>query len=227
MPTDDAKTRLLQAAGPIFADKGFQAATVREICEVAGVNVASINYYFGDKERLYIETVKEARQIKAAQAPFPVWPADVAPEVKLRQFIQTLLTRVLSTDAAPWPTRLMMREILDPGSACKELAQEYFRPEFEMLLAILDEMLPPGTPDYRRHQFGFSVVGQCVFYRLAGGVVSALVDEAELSRHYDVEELARHITQLTLAALGRAAPLGRARSQAAGSREAVPQESDN
>jgi AcrR family transcriptional regulator len=226
MSTEDAKTRLLQAAGPIFAEKGFQAATVREICDRAGVNVASINYYFGDKERLYIETVKEARRIKADRTPFPVWPEDVAPETKLRQFIHTLLERMLSPDAAPWPTRLMMREILDPTSACRELAQEYFRPEFEMLLAILDEMLPPGTENHRRRQIGFSVVGQCALYRLAGGVVAALVEEEELARHYQTDELTDHITHLTLAALGRATALGAARPRAP-ARVAAQPESHN
>jgi AcrR family transcriptional regulator len=208
MSHDHARTRLLQAAGPIFAEKGFQNATVREICERAGVNVASINYYFGDKERLYIETVKEARRLKADPTPFPQWAQGVAPEIKLRQFVQTLLVRMLSANTAPWSTRLIMREILDPTSACKELAQEFFRPEFEMLLAILDEMLPADTPDYRRRQIGFSVIGQCVFYRLAGGVVAALVDEGELSQRYTAHDLANHITHLTLAALGRKPPLG-------------------
>jgi AcrR family transcriptional regulator len=223
MSSDDVKTRLLQAAGPVFADKGFQGATVREICDRAGVNIASINYYFGDKERLYIEAVKEARRIRAEHAAYPEWSADVEPETKLYQFVRTLLVRVLSVDAAPWPTRLMMREILDPTAACKELAQEFFRPEFEMLLGILDEMLPSGTPDLQRRQLGFSVVGQCVFYRLAGGVVAALVDEAELSEHYGAEKLARHITQGTLAALGRTAPLGAPRP----TREPMVRESEN
>ena len=62
MTTDDARTRMLNAAGPIFADKGFAAATVREICQQAEVNLAGVNYYFGDKERLYIETVKSAHR---------------------------------------------------------------------------------------------------------------------------------------------------------------------
>lgn len=227
MSIDDTKTRLLQAAGPIFADKGFQGATVREICERAGVNVASINYYFGDKERLYIETVKEARRIKAEPAPFPEWSADVTPETKLREFIQTLLSRMFSTDDAAWPTRLMTREILDPTSACKELAQEFFRPEFELLLGILDPMLPLGTPEHRRHQLGFSVVGQCAFYRLAGGVVSTLIDPQELSDRYQVAELTQHITQFTLAALGRAPALGAPRALRPSPCEIIPRESKN
>ena len=51
MSTDDTASRLLNAAGPIFAEKGYQNATVREICAAAGVNLASVNYYFRDKER--------------------------------------------------------------------------------------------------------------------------------------------------------------------------------
>jgi len=66
MPADDAtKTRLLEAAGEEFADKGFGGATVRAICARAGANVAAINYHFGDKERLYIEAVIEAHRCGA------------------------------------------------------------------------------------------------------------------------------------------------------------------
>jgi AcrR family transcriptional regulator len=46
---DDTATRVLNAAGLIFAEKGFKDATVREICSAAGVNLASVNYYFRDK----------------------------------------------------------------------------------------------------------------------------------------------------------------------------------
>jgi len=62
MSEDDARTRILNVAGPIFAEKGFQATTIREICGQANVNVAAVNYHFGDKERLYTEAVKRAHQ---------------------------------------------------------------------------------------------------------------------------------------------------------------------
>ena len=73
MPNDDTATRILDAAGPIFADKGFDRATVRDICQAAGVNLAGVNYYFRDKERLYIEAVKQAAKLRQSQVPMPQW----------------------------------------------------------------------------------------------------------------------------------------------------------
>ncbi len=59
----DTRTRLLEAAGPVFAAHGFDGATVREICSAAHVNVASVGYYFGDKLGLYREVIRgDSRQ---------------------------------------------------------------------------------------------------------------------------------------------------------------------
>ena len=72
LASDDTATRVLNAAGLIFAEKGYKNATVREICRAARVNLASVNYHFRDKERLYIETVKRAAQLRVEQAPMPL-----------------------------------------------------------------------------------------------------------------------------------------------------------
>jgi len=205
---DDARTKLLNAAGPIFADQGFQDATVREICQAAGVNLAGVNYYFGDKEGLYIETVQRAHGLAVEQVPLPEWPPSTSPEEKLRGFVRTMVERMLGVRAAPWQMRLMMREILQPTAACRELVKNYFRPHFEMLLEILDEMLPQDTPSHRRAQLGFSLVGQCLYYRVAGEIVAMLVPEATRTTQFSNAQLADHIADVMLAALGRLEPLG-------------------
>ena len=208
MAEDNTKTRILQSAGPIFAVKGYKDSTVRDICEAAGVNLAAVNYYFGDKQQLYIETVKLARQMRAAEAPMPEWSNETPSETKLSDFIRTMTTRMVGLDHAPWQVRLMVREVLQPTAACEGLVREYFRPHFDLLLSILDEILPADTPLPTRHQIGFSIIGQCVHFRVAGQVVALMVGENELTQHYSVDQLAQHVTRFSLAALGLSKPLG-------------------
>lgn len=199
----DTRDRVLAAAGPVFAAKGFRDATVRDICDRAKVNIAAINYHFGDKERLYIESVKEAHRLRALQVPMPAWNANTPPERKLHGFIRTLLERVLVPRESEWHVQLMLREMAQPTGACAELVRDYIRPHFEILLGILNELLPANVPGERRHMIAFSIVGQCLYYRVADPVVSLLVSEQEY-RSLRPEHLAEHIARLTLAACGRA-----------------------
>jgi AcrR family transcriptional regulator len=210
----DSRDKILRAAGPIFAEKGYKSATVREICQIAAVNVAAVNYYFGDKQSLYIETVKHATRSLADKVPLPEWPPGTGPEIRLRGMIRTLLTRMLS-NAAPWEQQLMMREVLHPTAACRAMAEEYFRPHFELLLEIIDPLLPPDTPDPKRHQIGFSIVGQCVHYRLAGAVVEMLTPASERP-HFQIDQLAEHIAGFSLAAIAAGCQMAESANKSTG-----------
>ena len=198
---DETRRRVLDAAGPIFAEKGFTAATVREICAAAGTNQAAINYHFGDKERLYLEVVRLAHRLRMEQTPPAQWPPDADPAEKLQSFVRTTLTRMLETPDALWPMRLMMREMLQPTMACQPLVEEFIRPQLEQLLGILDELLPAETPAYRQQQFAFSVIGQCLHYRVAGEFVALLIPPDDLAAHFSTEQLVEHITDFSLAAV--------------------------
>jgi TetR/AcrR family transcriptional regulator, regulator of cefoperazone and chloramphenicol sensitivity len=195
---DATPGRLLEAAGQVFADKGFEGATVREICQRAGVNIAAVNYYFRDKERLYIEAVKSACHGQAEQV--PAWPEGTPGSVKLRDFIQTMVRRMVDGQPSQWQRQLFLREMAQPTAACAELVREVIRPMAEVLSGILAELMP-GVPEDKRWLIGFSIVGQCLFYRLARPIVTMLVGEKE-HRRYDATLLAEHITQFSLAALG-------------------------
>lgn len=205
MATDDTRQRILLAAGEVFAEQGFRDATIREICRKAGVNGASVNYYFGDKERLYVETVRRAHP----GGPDPTeefWPDDTPPVEKLRLYIRRLMHRLAGTDADAWKMRLMQREILNPTPACQEIMREYFQLRFGQLQRILDEILPGNTPDHQRHQIGFSIVGQCVYFRAASRVIALVLSPEEIHDHFGADELADHVAKVCLAALGLAPP---------------------
>jgi AcrR family transcriptional regulator len=49
----DTKLRIIDVATMLFADRGFDGASVREIAKVADVNLAAINYHFSNKQNLY------------------------------------------------------------------------------------------------------------------------------------------------------------------------------
>ena len=204
---DDPRVRILSAAGQEFAEKGYEAATVRDICTAAGVNGAAVNYYFGDKQRLYIESVKHAHRERVRQVPPPNWLPGIPPETKLRDFVGSMIERMLGFDQPPWQVRLMLREILHPTDACRELVEDYIRPHFTMLVDILDELAAGSLSEAELRRVGLSVVGQCFLYRAAGDVVGMLIPTDEIDRLHAPEQLADHVTAFSLAALGRAAPL--------------------
>ncbi len=199
--SDSTKTRILMAAGSIFARQGFKGATVREICEAAQVNVASVNYYFGDKQGLYLEAVIHARQMRAERVPDPEWAVDTPPETKLRDYVALILNRVVALRSAPWQVRLLVREIIQPTEACKKLVHDYFKPFLAGLMQVIDELSARKLAPEKRLMMAFSIVGQCMYYRFAGDLTAALVEEDSLSEFFELEHLVQHVTEFSLAAI--------------------------
>ena len=123
---------------------------------------------------------------------------------------------MLSLKDEPWQSRLMMREIMNPTPAGRQVLRDHFRHGFQQLQSILDEILPPETPEYKRHQINFSIMGQCVLYRGMAKIVPLVIDEDELKLHYGIDELAEHITQASLAMLGLSPSLAMSARKKAG-----------
>ena len=204
---EDPRGRILSAAGREFAQKGFEAATIRDICTLASVNVAAVNYYFGDKHRLYIESVRHAHEERSRQFPLPVWADGTLPTEKLRGFVGNMLERMLGFDKPPWQVQLMLREVLHPTDACRELVEDYIRPHFSVLCKILDELTDGKATPAELRRIGLSIVGNCFLYRAAGDVVGMLIPPTEINEMHNSVDLANHITAYCLAALGKHTPL--------------------
>ena len=180
----------------MFAERGFDGTTVRDICQRAGANVAAVNYYFGDKQRLYVEAVVRAHRWRMEQFPLPDWLAGTSAEKKLADFVATFIRRVRIGPEITWHTRLMMREMAHPTAACVELVQSSIRPQFEILLQILRELVPEATVDELRLT-AFSIVGQCLFYHFADPVIRNLLSDEDYAS-LDVQRLAKHIADFSL-----------------------------
>ena len=205
-PSDDkpVKEKIIDAAGNVFGQMGYKAATIREICRAAGVNVASINYYFGGKQGLYRTVVTDL-----LSRTFDRYPIDegigihASLEDRLRAFIRGALQRLLSPDGLsgyPGKGQLIARELADPSPFMDDLVDQFIRPTAAVLSTIISEMLGPGATvrDIMRCQI--SVIGQCFHYAMARPIVTRLV-ALDFSKADIIDELTGHITRFSLAGI--------------------------
>jgi AcrR family transcriptional regulator len=205
---DPTKARLLEAAGEEFAEKGFDGATVRSICNRAGANIAAVNYHFGDKEQLYLQAIFEAARCGVEMPSNEDFFAS-PPAEQLRRFIRFFLTGILAIDeSSGWHKNLMLREMLRPTQASERLVQEVIRPRFERLLQVIGR-ISPGVDARKLHVTAFSIIGQCLHYKMARPITERLVGPEEYAS-LDLDYLTDHITAFSLAALGLAKPLNAA-----------------
>jgi AcrR family transcriptional regulator len=203
---DDIKMRLVEAAGKAFADKGFDAVGIREICQEAEANVAAVNYYFGDKKGLYCACLRHAQSCYVEELAAPQWPADLPPTEKLRAFIYGALKAKLDPSRPQWHQDLMLRELTRPSEACREIVEDYIRPMAQTLGGILQELMPGAKWDRQMWLIGFSIVGQMLFHQAHQPVARILMGD-EAYQSLTLEDLADHIARFCLAAIGQGLPV--------------------
>jgi AcrR family transcriptional regulator len=204
----ETRQRLLDAAGEVFAERGFRAATVRDICQRAQANIAAVNYHFGDKERLYTTVLQYAFGSALERYP-PLLDLDgsAGPEQRLRAFIRSFMLRCLGEGSPAWLGKLMAREMAEPTHALDILIQEAFRPLSALLMSIIEELLGHQAGPECVRLCADSILGQCLYYRHAQPVFVRF--DPELT--FDVAQIERwadHIADFSLAALTRFAQPG-------------------
>jgi TetR/AcrR family transcriptional regulator, regulator of cefoperazone and chloramphenicol sensitivity len=198
------REQLLDAASEVFAELGFRNATVREICQRAGANIAAINYHFGDKEALYTEVVRRCMRMARDKYPPTLGLSGKATrEQKLRAFVYSFLLRIFDAGPNGMRGRLILREMVDPTGALDVAVDEEVRPMAGYLMEVVREFLGPraGADELRLN--GMSVVSQVLFYNHCRPMVVRLFPDLKFDAKA-IERLADHITAFSLAGLRQA-----------------------
>lgn len=210
---------LIRAAAEVFADRGFRAATIREICRRAGANVASVKYHFGDKGRLYAAVLEElaAEQVAVARLEARL----LRGEERLREFVGVFLRRVLADGPMALHGKIMAREMVEPTAALDHVVAGFIRPEAEALGVAVREIVGDGVPEDELRLLCMSVVGQVVFYKHCRPVVERLFPDFRCDARL-VQRLTDHITGFSVAALRRIREERRRSGSAKASRRATP-----
>ncbi len=206
----NSRDSLLEAGRRLFTEKGYQAVSTRELAESAGVNLGAIQYHFGSKAKLFVETIyslmKESDYTDFRAVIERGVSTDRAPSLRLADFIFAFLEFLLRCEG-PQPCRMMFREVLSDTSNDAELREalvssfvhDFIQPVDNILLSIVRAI----SPSLHERELGMaaqSVIGQCAFFLTHRPF-------AERLRGYDValspyfEETASHIVQFTLRAL--------------------------
>jgi TetR/AcrR family transcriptional regulator, regulator of cefoperazone and chloramphenicol sensitivity len=195
------RRHLLEAAAEVFAEAGFRAATVRQICERAGANIAAVNYHFGDKGELYRAVLKETYQaaLKKYPADYGLQPG-ATPEQRLRAFVHSFLLRIFSDGPSAYHGKLMAREMMEPSAALDAIVREDIRPMSEHLEAIVSDLLGPRASASAKRLCAMSVVSQVLFYHHCRPVVLRIFPDMKFDPA-GIEKLATHITRFALAGI--------------------------
>lgn len=197
------RQKILDVAGPIFAERGLRATTIREIVQQAGVNQAAIHYHFRDKDGLYAELLREGVQTALERYPLDGGASPSAPpEERLHALIRGMLQRHFSNEKKSWHGRLMMREFEEPSPAFLAWMDEIVG----RLMPLVDEIvgaLNPKLGGQDRWLCCHSLLSQCNALPKAEIFLGRTrPDWNRLNKEERVEILTQHISRFCRAAIG-------------------------
>ena len=195
----DTHTRLLESACEVFAEKGYRDATIAEICEKAGANIAAVNYHFRSKENLYAEAWQHSfQQSLQAHPPDGGVSPDAPAEERFRAKIRAFLQRGLDTCNAAF--LIMHMEIANPTGLLDEVRREMIAPLQESMHALIRELLDEHASEQQVWLCGMSTIGQCI-HAMARRRLKRLPSRGDLLETLPRETLGDHIAAFSLAGI--------------------------
>lgn len=207
-PKKKTRDNLLDVAEKLFAERGFDGVSVRDITDEANVRLASVNYHFETKRNLFMEVVARRATV-------------------LNQDRKTALDKILFTDLTPEEgVRAIAHAFIDPmfqrstqgdagwKSYCCLIAQqaalghspnstaEFFNPFAMELIAQLKKVLP-GLGDRHAHYAFQYMIGATIYLFTENERLDSLSDGKYSSHDLDTlcEDLARFVTGGVMALL--------------------------
>jgi AcrR family transcriptional regulator len=159
--------RLLDAAEELFCERGFRGSSIRNIAATAGCNIASVNYYFGGKEKLYAEVwrrhllVLRDSQIASIEKVMSANQGKPCLEELLRSFAEAFIGPLVDEAKSGRLIKLMTREMLDRHLPPNMFVDEVINPT----LGAMQKALVKTCPGLQESQIAlvvFSIVGQLI-----------------------------------------------------------------
>jgi AcrR family transcriptional regulator len=203
-PSEITRERILKAAERLFAERGYEATSVRAIVAKARVNQAAINYHFAGKDGLYREVLRAAfRALTEHQLAHAEEAKAMSRDKALAEFVRDQLRPLLARDEISRHIRIFNWEAVRPTAVFRKLMSEEAAPFMGLALDLVRRFLPEAD-QHTLMVAAVWLIGQCsIFVRnreqLANPPVSLALDEAA------VERLAKLISAWAVAGLAQPA----------------------
>jgi len=119
---NDTKCRIFSAAKTLFCQRGYSNVGMRDIANLAGVDAALINRYFGSKEKLFDEVLAKVFALR------PELHTDIS------QFGKTYARDIITRDPhGTQPLDILTRSMETPATA--EMVSRHFHNDFVASMA--------------------------------------------------------------------------------------------
>jgi AcrR family transcriptional regulator len=203
-PAERTRQSIMKAAVKLFAEKGYEGASVRDIVAKAAVNQAAINYHFKGKDGLYAELLTIAFAKLTEQAGFdPQKLKSLSREEALRGFVHQQLRPLLFRDELSQYIHMFAWESAHPSKPFLKFMATHTVSYLTAAVDIVQRFLPPGTERRVAVCGAIWLMGQCsTFVRnrelLAREPFKIAADDKF------VDELADFISRLALGGLQQA-----------------------
>jgi len=208
---DDSRARILSSAGKLFAERGYDGVSMRELARAAKVNLGAVNYHFGGKGQLYHETVLQLIEdvgpifgpimerlnddVAAANGNRHALSACVA------EFVESMFTNVLGKQSMRWQMAFLLREFHQPSSEFPMILAERISPMHDAVGTLLSAALGSDLDDPEILIRAQAFIGQIMSFGACRTVVCARLGWNDYSRDR-IAFIAAAVIPATLASLG-------------------------
>jgi AcrR family transcriptional regulator len=195
--------RILDAAERLFAEKGFDATSIRDITTEADCNLAAVNYHFGGKDRLYLEAFRRLlvdlrdRRIAMMREDMEN-TADPTLESFLLSFSRAFMHPFVEGGRGRFFMVFISREMVDPHVPKKVFVTEFVSPLLEVSLEGLLKSVP-DLDEVSARRCVMSVVGQLL--HTLGARHHLMSDEEPGLLPSDLDEHIQHIVKFSAAGI--------------------------
>ncbi len=198
------RDRLLDAAEELFCEHGFEGASIRDIAASADCNIASVNYYFGGKEKLYEEVWRRhlipMRDTRIVSINKVMTESDGKPKLEelLKTFADAFIGPMVDDNKARQFGILMAREWIDRRLPANMFLDDVIKPTMSAMHKALMKTCP-GLDESKVPLVVLSIAGQLVEVAHIKAIFEQ-GDEADLPM-FDLTEVIEHIVKFSAAGI--------------------------